>query len=284
MLFFPTKKQWKNWSLASKLTAIGAYVGIIALILSIVFFFIPLIFKDTSSLKQDNNLPEETKTIIEELLNLSESIPKIFQDKSSDEDELFKVFNKELQTNPYNIQVLILRGQYYYTTALSYGGSGYREALLDFEKAIKINSKLADPHFGIGTVYYQLAVFDLVKRNLYTIYEKGGIRFNKQTNLLERKFPTFSLSPDERNLLVLKAALNEFQIGNNLKSLYSQTTEYTQVNFATRDIDNRIRSIRILLGFDPPIKQDETILNILSIFISKLKPKGIEEIFDIISP
>lgn len=41
---FPTKKQWKDWSLPSKLTAIGAYVGIVALPLawlSAVTIFVP---------------------------------------------------------------------------------------------------------------------------------------------------------------------------------------------------------------------------------------------------
>src|SRR5689334_5918956 len=38
---FPSRKQWKKWSLPSKLTAIGAYVGIFALVLSVIFFVIP---------------------------------------------------------------------------------------------------------------------------------------------------------------------------------------------------------------------------------------------------
>lgn len=36
----PTKKQWAKWSLPSKLTAIGAYVGVLGVLLSIFFFFI----------------------------------------------------------------------------------------------------------------------------------------------------------------------------------------------------------------------------------------------------
>ena len=37
----PTRAQWKKWSLASKLTCIGAYVGVIALALTIIFFLWP---------------------------------------------------------------------------------------------------------------------------------------------------------------------------------------------------------------------------------------------------
>lgn len=36
----PTKKQWRGWSLPSKLTAVGAYVGIIALVISVLFLLI----------------------------------------------------------------------------------------------------------------------------------------------------------------------------------------------------------------------------------------------------
>lgn len=35
----PSREQWKRWSLPSKLTAIGAYVGILGLVLTVLFFF-----------------------------------------------------------------------------------------------------------------------------------------------------------------------------------------------------------------------------------------------------
>ena len=35
---FPTKRQWQKWSLPARLTAIGAYAGILGIILSTVFF------------------------------------------------------------------------------------------------------------------------------------------------------------------------------------------------------------------------------------------------------
>lgn len=40
MRLLPTKQQWSNWSLPSKLTAIGCYAGIISLLLGFVFFFL----------------------------------------------------------------------------------------------------------------------------------------------------------------------------------------------------------------------------------------------------
>ena len=38
---YPSLTQWKKWKLPSKLTAIGAYVGIIAFVLSIIFYLFP---------------------------------------------------------------------------------------------------------------------------------------------------------------------------------------------------------------------------------------------------
>lgn len=42
---FPSSKQWKKWSLPSKLTAIGAFIGGLGIVLSIVFFIVPYIKK-----------------------------------------------------------------------------------------------------------------------------------------------------------------------------------------------------------------------------------------------
>jgi len=39
--FIPTKAHWRRWSLANKLTCVGTYVGIVALVLTIVFFLWP---------------------------------------------------------------------------------------------------------------------------------------------------------------------------------------------------------------------------------------------------
>ena len=38
---FPTKEQWKKWTLPSKLTAIGVLVGISSIILTLIINFIP---------------------------------------------------------------------------------------------------------------------------------------------------------------------------------------------------------------------------------------------------
>ena len=42
MRLLPTRRQWRNWTLPSKLTAISAYVSILALVLVIAFRILPL--------------------------------------------------------------------------------------------------------------------------------------------------------------------------------------------------------------------------------------------------
>ena len=55
ILLIPTKKQWKAWSLPSKLTFVGTYVGLVALILTIIFFFWPFVpIKNTPDKKSAN--------------------------------------------------------------------------------------------------------------------------------------------------------------------------------------------------------------------------------------
>jgi hypothetical protein len=44
----PTKKQWQTWSLPSKLTAIGTYAGLLALLLTVMFFAWPWITGEAS--------------------------------------------------------------------------------------------------------------------------------------------------------------------------------------------------------------------------------------------
>src|SRR6266511_540798 len=40
-VLFPSRQQWENWSLPSRLTAIGSYLSIIGMGLTVAFFFWP---------------------------------------------------------------------------------------------------------------------------------------------------------------------------------------------------------------------------------------------------
>ncbi len=50
MKMFPSRKQWAGWSLPSRLTAVGAYIGVASLTLSIVFFSVSLWNQDSTLL------------------------------------------------------------------------------------------------------------------------------------------------------------------------------------------------------------------------------------------
>lgn len=76
---FPTRKQWRAWSLPSKLTLVGTVAGIIGLLLSIVFFLIPyLTTQDETEQRLDGLLSaaiENTRSLIrqtEQLYELAE--------------------------------------------------------------------------------------------------------------------------------------------------------------------------------------------------------------------
>lgn len=67
---FPNRKQWKKWTLPSKLSVIGAYIGIFGLLLTIILFFAPS-FTGVSERETDRNgtligeRPEPNKKILE---------------------------------------------------------------------------------------------------------------------------------------------------------------------------------------------------------------------------
>lgn len=93
----PTKKQWRSWSLPSKLTLVGTYTGILGVFLSVFFFLLPTFNKQppvitlnqslshdihiTGLLDFDNYLdealleyPEDTQAVPELNLRLSETV------------------------------------------------------------------------------------------------------------------------------------------------------------------------------------------------------------------
>jgi hypothetical protein len=222
----------------------------------------------------------QTKTVVDEILQLMESVQPSFPDLARD-NPIITDTSSTLRRDPYNIPALLVRGQAYYTSAMAFGGKGLREALADFEQAAKADMKLADPYFGIGTVLYQLALFDLAKRGRYRIHKRGGLRINKDTGLLEMLHPQFELLLDNRNRTVLQAALHEFQEGQKLQQLYDRTQGATTVIFAPQDVQNRIRSLRGLLGYEPAIGPDDELVKTFSMVLSKIEPKAFEQLFQI---
>lgn len=62
----PSKQQWLSWSLPSKLTLIGTYTGIAALILSIIFFVYPMVMANS---QEKSDSAQKGKILINGILD-----------------------------------------------------------------------------------------------------------------------------------------------------------------------------------------------------------------------
>lgn len=88
-LLIPRKIQWKNWSLPSKHTAIGVYVGIpltvIGILLSVIFFYLSNIDIDDLAKKLAERMPVQQSLIAKEdkIQNLKATLERL-QNKSDD--------------------------------------------------------------------------------------------------------------------------------------------------------------------------------------------------------
>jgi hypothetical protein len=69
----PTKQQWGNWSLPSKLTAVGTFLGVIGVVLSVLFFLLSMDDNagNTSEVKAVlNSAIYENQTILSQLQSI----------------------------------------------------------------------------------------------------------------------------------------------------------------------------------------------------------------------
>jgi tetratricopeptide (TPR) repeat protein len=227
-----------------------------------------------------DGLTEEVRTVANQVFAAMEAVPPV-QPKLAAYNDLAEVFTKQLARDPYNVRAIVMRGQAYYTNAMSFGGEGLRPALADFEKAAAADKTRADPHFGIGTVLYQAGFFDLAQRGLYKIHAKGGMRLNKETGLLEMRYPSLEFFPDERNRTILQGALEEFEVGRKLAQAYTQSDGVIHVLFAPRDVEARVRSLRQFLGHEPILARDDELIKTFTMALGKLDPLTFEQLFDI---
>jgi hypothetical protein len=268
----------QKWSALARSAQVGFLLALVSLTLTA--FGTYLSWKQSSPKEGNSGINTSTRNIINEMLTEFESTSsqKSFMD---DQDELSSSLNAELKKDPYNIRALLIRGQTYYTAAKT-GSKGLREALVDFEQAAKIDAKIGDPHFGIGTVLYQLAIFDLVHRGLFQIHRKGKIILDKKTGLPKTLPPDLEIFPDVRNKVVLQAALEEFEKGHTLQQLYNQSGQGTITFFDPESVENRIRTLRELLQYSPSSGYaDQELVFTLALYFSRENPKAMLEIFDI---
>lgn len=143
----------------------------------------------------------------------------------------------------------------------------FREALKDFETAAQIDKTLADPHFVIGTVLYQMAIFDLADRSRYKIHKTGDFQG------LKSRPPSMSFFVDAKNRAVLQAALDEFEEGRRLQQLHEMMEGGVKCcMFSPQDVGNRLHSIRCLLGYEPATGPDPELVMRLSYLVSLVEP------------
>lgn len=262
----------QKWHALARSAQVGFLIALISL--TTTAFGTYLSWRQSSSKELNNGLNPVTINIVDQMLAEFESTSS----KDSLMDELTSSLNAELKKNPYNTRALLIRGQGYYTAART-GSNGLREALSDFEEAAKIDAKIGDPHFGIATVLYQLAIFDLIHRGLFKIHRKGKLSFDQKTGLKTLP-PDLEIFPDERNKVVLQAALEEFEKGHALQQLYDQSGHAVMTFFDPRSIENRIRSVREILHYSPSLgsPDEELIFTFLS-YSSRANPQASADIF-----
>lgn len=188
------------------------------------------------------------------------------------EDPLRDIFTEQHECDPRNPIALVRRGQQAFTTA-RIGEGGYAQALADFRAALGIDSKFADPHFGIGTVYYDLGIADLVLRGRYRVHLKGKVRANKSTGQLEMLAPVVELFLDQQASGIFALALEELQTGMALK----QNTTPNENNvmayeYMPSDVNNKILSLRTLLDYQPLRELDQSLIMSLQMLLIRLRP------------
>lgn len=256
----------------------GLIIGITAsTIVALIFFFIPPPYNDQIP-EPEPPITQKEAAIIEELLVLSDSTTQFL--KEQDEEDYNKIMgiiiNKlELEENPYNANAHVTLGQMY----MVFGN--YRGALNEFNEAGNIDETLADPHFGIGYVLYDLAILDMIKRNLYEIYEPGIIYKvetidSNNSNLPIIYYPSVRFHPDKRTRTILTMSLKEFNRGMTLQQFYRYDTNTTYVFFPPEELAERVKSTRRLLELEPlPRKaSDDPIIYRFSWLIPDINPKA----------
>ena len=201
-----------------------------------------------------------------------------------EEDKLFQTLSATISRDPRNIDALIKRGQYAMVSATQAGGKGYRQATDDFRTVRSINSGLADPHFGLGILYYNLAMLDLVKRARYKVHHKGKMRLNPKTSVPEMIYPAIELFLDHHSRAQFSLSLDEFENGQRLQQAFSHEGKNIHVMFASEDVERRIYSLRTLLGYAPMTRSDEWLVQVFTTAVTRLDPEGFTQVFEFVAP
>jgi len=180
MKIFPTKNQWKKWSLPSKITYIGCVIGVIAFLFAIFTW----VFSNNTTTERHKELIEKIdkqQELIEKLLaiqpheasdSLKEEVrtatERIINPKTADDFFLkgfaaqmdgnqvkaLEYYQKAIQLNPKFKGVYLNIGSMYLFT------DKYEEAIKYYQKEIELNPKFAFAYNNIGIAYDKMGKYE----------------------------------------------------------------------------------------------------------------------------
>lgn len=251
------------------------------LLVSLLILFVNLNMPTNQTSNPQETLSSEEQSLLNDSLDLLDLHPNyISKILNTDEStkEMFEPSNEVLRKDPYNANALTNRGGMYFVMG------DYRKARNDFNKAIKSDAGISDPHIGLGLIYYNLAVIDIINRSNYQI-----IGYTRKLDPLMGSYinyPNVILYPDYRNEILLKLALKEFNKANSLEQQYTKRRNATLVVFPTGYANTKLDAVRFLLKLAPNDNGDisKTFFEIItshfynSKIFSDIFSKGIMEI------
>jgi tetratricopeptide (TPR) repeat protein len=221
----------------------GLIIGIIASTIVTLFFLLILPPYNDQIPEPEPLITQKEAAIIEELLVLSNSTVKYEIDFKNEPP--FKQIIDHLSVDPYNVNAHVMLGQLY---ALF---ENYRGALSEFQEATNIDETLADPHFGIGSAYYDLAILDMIERDRYEIYDFGTIYDINNGSSYMITYPNVKFNPDKRTEILFTMALDEFNKAMKLQKSYKYVVNATLTLYPSDYITERMLSIRRYLRLEP---------------------------------
>jgi hypothetical protein len=238
----------------------------------------------------------ELQATVNDVLSQMEAMPQI--PLKNDEREWFLNFTeKRLSKDPHSVAFLIDHGMALIRVAEARGGGDFRQALVDLKHAASVDHELGDPHFGLGVILYDLAIFDIAKRGRFEIHRKGHLGFNKKTGTPIAKTPEFSVSADKRNKLLLQGALDEFNRGLSSPQIWIESKGKAVVDewnavmgrkaennnvlvyYTVSEIQHNVQTVRELSGYSSTTNNEEFFLKFLQT-LARVDPQKALSLFE----
>ena len=164
----PTKNQWKKWSLPSKLTTIGAYIGIIAFVFALIIYAVDKPIQEKIALElisKDDKLYDLIKSTKIDPRDIESSLNKIPFDRGKEEaeDAITQLYrNKDISLELKEILLTVSKQIF--------------ERTSDLAKEIKILKSKGNSYLAETLEKIKLAVERNTPNNLLNIYENYNKR------------------------------------------------------------------------------------------------------------